>query len=456
VKRFLVLLVVLAGGLAAAAFTVPSNAATVNGTTISQQDLNSDVTAIANSTYYQCYLNSQEYLSSEGEQELPPVLGAGTGQYAGDHPTATSAFVASYLETDIGHQLLLQAAAEHHVSVTETDLASARSNLTEQISEVMSEILQTQQAQNVRYSCSLTGQALTGEQVVSTLPASFVDAQVQFVAEATALQEDLAGVGSSEADLQNYFAAHGAQFDTACLSAAVYSSQSAAEAGALEVLAGTPFATVAAATSGSGGGALGCDILSDLETKLPAAADLKNLATGAVSAPIDDNGTYVLLQITSRTPTPFSKAKAAVVNVVQQAGSTATQKLLTADERRSSVSVNPQYGVWVPVSASVLIPFAPEPSDVLNPSANVPVVPVPAPASGSSGAGLGSSSTGTGTGTTGTGSTGTGTTGTGNTGAATGNTAAGNTGAATPGAGNSGTGSASTSSGSASSTPTTG
>ena len=234
-KRFLVLLVVLAGGLAAAAFTVPSNAATVNGTTISQQDLNSDVTAIANSTYYQCYLNSQEYLSSEGEQELPPVLGAGTGQYAGDHPTATSAFVASYLETDIGHQLLLQAAAEHHVSVTETDLASARSNLTEQISEVMSEILQTQQAQNVRYSCSLTGQALTGEQVVSTLPASFVDAQVQFVAEATALQEDLAGVGSSEADLQNYFAAHGAQFDTACLSAAVYSSQSAAEAGALEV-----------------------------------------------------------------------------------------------------------------------------------------------------------------------------------------------------------------------------
>ena len=69
-KRFLVLLVVLAGGVAAAAFTVPSNAATVNGTSISQQDLNSDVNAIAHSTYYQCYLNSQEYLSSEGSQEL--------------------------------------------------------------------------------------------------------------------------------------------------------------------------------------------------------------------------------------------------------------------------------------------------------------------------------------------------------------------------------------------------
>ena len=30
-------------------------------------------------------------------------------------------------------------------------------------------------------------------------------------------------------------------------------------------------------------------------------------------------------------------------------------------ERRSSVSVNPQYGVWVPVSASVLTPFTPDP-----------------------------------------------------------------------------------------------
>ena len=69
-----------------------------------------------------------------------------------------------------------------------------------------------------------------------------------------------------------------------------------------------------------------------------------SLATGAVSAPVDDNGTYLLLQITSRTPTPYSNAKAAVADAVQLAGSAATQKALTADERRSSVSLNPQYG----------------------------------------------------------------------------------------------------------------
>jgi hypothetical protein len=391
-KRFLVLLVVLAGGLAWAAFSVPSNAATVNGSAISQQDLNSEVSAIANSAYYQCYLNSEEYLSSEGSEQAPSVLGAGTGQYAGDHPTATSAFVASYLETDIGHQLLLQLAGERNVHVTQSGLVTARSNLTGQISEVMSEILQTQEGQNVQYGCSLTGQALTGQQVLDSLPASFVDQQVQFVAEASALEEDQAGVGSSDTDLQNYFSAHSAQFDTACLTAAVFSSESAAQAGAAQVASGTPFATVAAGTSASGGGALGCDVLSDLITKLPSDADLKSLATGVVSAPLDDNGTYVLLEITSRTPTAYSKAKTDVENAVQEAGATATQKSLTSVERRSSVSVNPQYGVWVPVNASVLTPFTPDPTDVLNASANVPAVPAVSSASGAGASGAGASS----------------------------------------------------------------
>jgi hypothetical protein len=371
VKRLIALLIVLAGGLAWAAFAVPSNAATVNGTDISQQDLNSDVNAIAGSASYQCYLNSQAYLSSQGTEQLPSVVGAGTGQDVGDHPTATTGFTANYLETKIGHQLVLQLADERNVVVTQADLTTARANLTQQITSVMSQILQTQQGQDVRYGCSLTGQALTGQQVLSTLPASFVDEQVQFVATATVLQEDLAGVGSTQADLERYFTAHRADFDTACISAAVFSSESTAQAGALQVLGGTPFATVASNTASSGGGDQGCHVLTELESALPADANLKSLATGAVSAPINDNGTYLLLQITSRTPTPYGTAKADVANAVQQAGAAATQKLLTSDERRSSVSVNPQYGVWVPVNAAVLTPLSPEPTDVLNAAANV-------------------------------------------------------------------------------------
>jgi hypothetical protein len=464
-KRFLVLLVVLAGGVAWAAFAIPSNAATVNGTNISRADLNSDVSAIANSAYYQCYLNSEEYISSEGSEEAPPVVGAGTGQYAGDHPTATSAFVASYLETDIGHELALQLAAERHVSVTPAALATGRADLTGQISQVMSEILETQQGQNVTYSCSLTGQAITGKQVLDTMPASFVDQQVQFVAEVTALEEDLAGVGSSPADLQNYFDAHGAKFDTACISAAVYPSESAAQAAAASIAFGTSFSTLVSNTASSGGGAQGCHPLPEWESSLPSDAGLGSLANGAVSAPISINNMYVLLQITSRTPATYSNVKSDVANVVQEAGATATQKALAADERRSSVTVNPQYGVWVPVSASVLTPFTPAPSDVLNAAANEPAVPVAATAgagasgagasgAGASGEGTGASGAGnTGAGTSGAGNTGTGATGAGNTG--TGAAGAGNTGTAT-GAGNTGTGAASSSSGTPSSTPTSG
>jgi hypothetical protein len=128
---------------------------------------------------------------------------------------------------------------------------------------------------------------------------------------------------------------------------------------------------VASNTASSGGGAQGCDVLADLETKLPTSAGLQSLATGAVSDPIDDNGTYLLLQITSRTPTPYSKAKAAVANAVQAKGSTATRTALTALESSSDVGVNPQYGVWVAVNAAVHPPLAPEPTDVLNATANV-------------------------------------------------------------------------------------
>ena len=66
-KRFIVALIIAAGGLAAAAFAIPKNAATVNGTAVTQSQLNADVTAIAKSPDYQCYLNAQAYLESSGQ-----------------------------------------------------------------------------------------------------------------------------------------------------------------------------------------------------------------------------------------------------------------------------------------------------------------------------------------------------------------------------------------------------
>jgi hypothetical protein len=364
VKRLLLLLVFLAGGVAVAAFAVPTNAAVVNGSTISQQTLNGDVSAIAASAEYQCYLNSQAYL--EGQQ-LPPVLGAGKGQNEGDHPTATTAFVASYLDTKIGHELVLQLADQRGVTLTQAQLDDGRKELTAQITGVMAEVAQSAEGENPAYTCGTTGQPLTGEEVLATMPASFVDQQVEFVATASALESELAGVGGRESDLRAYFEAHRAEFDTACWTVGVYSSDAAANL-ALTQAQTTPFSQVI--QSAEGGGAQRCEPLPNIAAELPTGFPLDKLGVGVVSFPVDDNGSWLLVQVTSRTPTPFSAAKPFVEQVVQQKGAAATQKALTAVEKHSTVSVDPRYGTWVPRVASVFVPFVPDSADVPNANAN--------------------------------------------------------------------------------------
>ena len=73
----------------------------------------------------------------------------------------------------------------------------------------MSEILQTQQGQDVRYGCSLTGQPRSGHAGPrAPCRRSFVDTQVQFGATVTVLEEDLAGVGSTDTTWRPTSTAH--------------------------------------------------------------------------------------------------------------------------------------------------------------------------------------------------------------------------------------------------------
>ena len=99
-------------------------------------------------------------------------------------------------------------------------------------------------------------------------------------------------------------------------------------------------------------------------------ATLDGIAVGQASAPINVNGNYIVLELSKRTPTPYATAKPIVSQAVQQVGATATQSAITKAERRATVSVDPRYGTWVPVSASVFTPLPPPKTDVLNPPAN--------------------------------------------------------------------------------------
>jgi hypothetical protein len=198
---------------------------------------------------------------------------------------------------------------------------------------------------------------------------------VQFVATASALQEDLAGVGSSEGQLAAYYQRHRSEFDTVCYNAAAFTSEASASQAQAAVDFGTPFTQVAAGAAQSGtipctelvavAGELGVDI-----------SKLADVAVGKGAAPINVNGNYVVLELSKRTPTPYATAKSIVSQAVQEVGAQATQTAITHAEKHASVSVDPRYGTWVPVRASVFTPFTPATTDLLNAPANEATVPV--------------------------------------------------------------------------------
>jgi len=147
------LLIVLAGGLAWAAFSVPSNAATVNGATISQHDLNSDVNAIAGSEYYQCYLNSEAYLSSNGSQQLPPSSAPARASTPGTPDRHDR--LRGQLPRDRDRPPAPAASGARAPRQCDPGRPGDRPFQPDQeISSVMSEILQTQQGRDVRYGAA--------------------------------------------------------------------------------------------------------------------------------------------------------------------------------------------------------------------------------------------------------------------------------------------------------------
>lgn len=362
-KRLIVLLIVLAGGLAAAALVVPSNAASVNGVSISQQQVDSDLNAIAGSSDYQCFLNAETAVGSDGETTLPSLSGTAPIGEAGSRPTVTAAFVANYIDTVILHQVVFSLAETRHLRVTPGALAAGRQDLTAQTNEILSEVAGS------KFACASGSGTLTAKEVLASMPPSFVDTNARFEATVNVLEDDLAGVGSSEADFQRYYANHASDFDKACFTVAAYSSETEAEAAVAQVSSGTPFSTVAA--SASGGESSGkCYILSGVAASLPTGSNLENLALNTVSSPIADGSNYLLLEITSRTPTSYATARSDVESAVQNAGAAKAGTAIEAAEKKADVTVDHRYGKWKASSAEVLPPSSPAAVDVLNPSVN--------------------------------------------------------------------------------------
>jgi hypothetical protein len=360
VKRFLVLLVLIAGGIAAASFAVPTNAAVVDGQAITQNQLDADVTAIANSSDYGCYLSAQQALET-GEAASLEVDGV---EQPGSVATSTStaAFVANYLDTAIGHQLILHLAGQHHVRVTSQGLQSARTAFATEITSVISQYFQD------GGHCGTASQPPTGKDVLATMPAAFVQENAQFDASVAALEEDESG--TSTADQLAYYDSHRSMFENACFTVAPYTSASAAESARGLVYEGEPFAKLASQVTG--GGPQACEDLYSWVSALPPTSGLQKLPLNTVSAPIAYQGQYLLLELTKSSPLAFSAAQADVVQALEALGASRTENALNKLERHATVVVDPRYGVWKRDGAQVLVPAQPSPSDVLRAGVNSP------------------------------------------------------------------------------------
>jgi hypothetical protein len=383
-KRLLVLLIFVAGGLAAAALSVPTNAATVNvdgiGATISQDQLNSDLTTIAQDADYSCFLKAEVLVDSSGQSMLPAIAGAGHSTDADHNPTINATFASNFLQQEIDEQIFRSVAATRHLVPTSQDLEAARTKVSAEITEVLGQVNGSQ------YQCGNGTNSLTGNDVLNGLPPSFVKNLVNYNATQSLLAEVLSGVGTSTADMQKFFAANRSQFDTVCYSVAEYSSASDAQAAVAKVTSGTSFATVA--SQAEQGGPQGCDVLYNITSDVPTGTNLQSLALNTVSAPITLGSNYVLLEFTSRTPTPYATAKSEVQAAVVAEGISKVNSVVGVAVRQASVSVDPRYGTWNKNDV-VANPLVPSKLDVLNPLVNTPPVAkaaaVATPATGQSG-----------------------------------------------------------------------
>lgn len=323
---------VLAGG-----FAVPPYAAVVNGTQVTQAQLNSDLAAIQHNQVFLAQVNSQQHVSGQGSSTLD------------------SQFVASVLSGRISLVLIDQALARRGITITAEDLRLARS-------DVVASFSSSQSPSGAPVSPGQSGQA-----VFDGFPSSYRSHLLEASAALTALEASIGHVDVSEAGMARYYAANRSEFTLTCVSDIAVGSQ----AQALDILAqlnsGADFASLAQANSSDNpqlGGSLGCNPPGTFVASVEGVVDA--LKVGQVSVPFQVGSSWHLVKVTSRAVQPFSAVTSAIRQRMLAAASGRITGALQALQARADVHVNPEYGAFVkrPGQTGVVPPIGP-PSSML-------------------------------------------------------------------------------------------
>lgn len=363
-KRLAALLVLVAAAVVLAGLFLPSPAATVGTSSISRQSLDSDLSAIASSPDYTCFLGEERQLSGTGTL---PFLGAGTASARGG--VYDSAFVDGWLDSMITDRVVAQVVSRRGLQVTAADVSVGQTLLSRRISQVLDQF--ASDSGSAQPSCGGSGAA-----VLSSLPGWFVTEQSRNEADEALLDARAAGAGLSAPAVAAYFRSHRTTFAKDCLDIIVVKSRKTAEAVETALAGGATFAHEAATesitqNSAAAGGVAGCGMLAGSFLS----ASVAELAVGQTSAPFSGEGVYWVVKLTSRTQSPFASVRSTVVTSIIDAGQQRADAELTAALHRTAVTVDPRYGTVAPRRLTLVKPPAVPPvSALLSPSADQPAV----------------------------------------------------------------------------------
>ena len=354
-----VLAVAAAGALASACSVTPV-AVSVDGATVSTAAINSQLSSFAKSSAGGCLLQ----LEHQG-------LTSSDAQGTGGPGTYSMTLATQVVDDEVGELLAQQYAASNGVTVSSSQLASAKSDYESILDGEISAATQNSEANGVTPSCvQPDGQNYTGAQLVASLPPTIANDRIR----SQAVDERLLARG---ADLSikaaaTYYLENQPLFTQDCVSVIVTSSQSAGQQLLSQLNAGASFAALAQAhsidpTSAAQGGALGCDYT---ESEILQTLDVPTAAVGVPIGPAEDPSTsqWVIYEVTKQLVQPLSTALPLVRRELLLSASNEARvgAQLRAFAHRTPVYVNPQYGAWQ--GLEVVAPVPPPAQYLLAPS----------------------------------------------------------------------------------------
>lgn len=317
-KRLALLLLCLLVAGAACTSTTSAPAASINGHTISTEDLVEELNAIqANPDYITA-------LQSGSPSNGITVVGTEPGSF-------DAAFVSQVLLRQLDYSLIQSEVAKRKVAISDACRRQAHDDA----------------LLNLGQQDAKAGQALFDK-----FPKRYQDLLIQRNTDVLALEAVLNGQTCGQSlDAESYYNSHKDQFEKQCISLIAVPDQATADNVVAQARAGVDFASLVQQysvdpTSKAKNGDVGCLLPAQFN---PSVASLITAAkVGDVLDPLPGQGGVSILKLTDRQVAPFSEVQSEAQSQAQSSASQAFGSWLQDARSKAQVHVDSRYGTFDP------------------------------------------------------------------------------------------------------------